>query len=479
MQFLIFLAFFLLQDNPNVKTETYLDSTNFTIIVIEDLELVDVCTITAGTLEDVIKLIQEMELNANPSLPNCQQSNAQVSAISHAKLVSPALLPSIAVETSSCAYPSELFFGDTFYCQITRKNQTDKTVRVNENLPVSGLDLYSGIGFVIETEGVEEKYTFVPEIDFYSDVAMVLLYVPLQPGASLVSSYPLEMPPLEAMAHPFWEKLRAKMTPDGVKCVLSVKIPGSHFCDRFSDGYYQAKDIVVIYEYEIIIKSRPGREQELLDKWLRDTPKLFLPPLSEKTNEHWRTSPQEINAFARFGYRKSTGQFININGQFYNPWCFIRDGNRKPPVPLCPTTVDDWLELENSLVPGTMRDEIQLTRMLIDYLGTKDDAQIRKRVEIVQWLKSLPEPQSMSMASNLGDTQSMFGMYYYDNLGPGRAETLHEPYFELLNDVQPMMSHYHQQFFERVKETHKMLKEGMSFDEILQHQAKESWRQFD
>jgi hypothetical protein len=58
-----------------------------------------------------------------------------------------------------------------------------------------------------------------------------------------------------------------------------------------------------------------------------------------------------------------------------------------------------------------MRDEIQLTRMLVDYLGVKGDVQSQKREELVQWLKSLPEPQSSSMASNLADFQSMYAMY--------------------------------------------------------------------
>jgi len=427
-------------------------------------------------------------------------TNAQENVLSQAKLVPPSLLPSIAVETSSYAYPSELFFGDTFYCQITRKNPTEKPVWVNECLHVSVLGRPNGIRFVIATEGIEENYTFVPEIYIYRRVGLALLTVPLPPGTSLVASYPLEMPPLEAMAHPFWRKLREKMTHDGVKCVLSVTIPGRHLCatlkdripieDReseeklveYRDEYYQAIDFTAVFEHEIIIKPRPKKEQELLDKWLRDTPKLFLPPLSEGPFKHtteWWSSSQEMEEFERFGYRKSTGDFINIDSRLYNPWCFIRDGNRKPPAPVCPTTLEDWVKLENSLEPSTMRDEIQLTRMLIDYLDAKGNVQIQKRQALVEWLKSLPEPQSMSMASNLGDSETMFGMYPPAYLCPGQTEALYEPYYELLKAIQPMMSDYHKQYLERVKETHKMLEEGVSFGEILQHRVDEKMSQLE
>ena len=230
------------------------------------------------------------------------------------------------------------------------------------------------------------------------------------------------------------------MTSDGIKCTLTIKLPEEYIsnADQFSVEH-------VVFTHDILIKPRPEKEQALLDKWLQDVPKQFLPPVVKvpfvDDNKHWYTP--EMDAFERDGYRKSDGNYIEINGKKYNPWCFIRDGNRKPPAQICPTTLEGWKELENSLVPSTMRDEIQLTRMLIDYLGAKGEAQVQKREALVQWLKSLPEPQRMSMVSSLEDIYSTQGMYHASEYDPGRATDLAKPYFDLLVVLQPMMSYYH------------------------------------
>jgi hypothetical protein len=89
-----------------------------------------------------------------------------------------------------------------------------------------------------------------------------------------------------------------------------------------------------------------------------------------------------------------------------------------------------------------MRDEIQLTRMLIDYFGAKEDVQTQKRQRLVQWLKSLPKPQSMSMVSNMEDSHSMYSMYFREDLGQGRGIAFEKSYSELLEEIYPMMSHY-------------------------------------
>jgi len=300
--------------------------------------------------------------------------------------------------------------------------------------------------FVISSEGIEEDYTVVPEMHQGKHSACVPSN--LDPDTSVSTSFPLELPPLEAMGHPFWKKLRDKMTAEGVKCLLTIKILDMFCLDdkKFNEfilgGNPLERSIVMVYEHEILIKPRPGKEQALLDKWLRNTPKRFLPSVSESPfvddDKRW-SAPERV----QFEYRQSGNHFIKMNGQKYNPWCFIRDGNRKPPAPLCPTTLEGWETLENSLVPSTMMDEIQLTRLLMDYLGAKGNVQIQKRQALVQWLQSLPEPQSMSMASHLADFKSMYLMYGRDDLVPGAAVALEKPYSELLKEIYPMMSHLH------------------------------------
>ena len=430
---------------------------------------------------------------------------AQGNGITQAKVLN---LPSVAgaVDIVSLAYPSELFFGDTFYCQFIRKNNKEAPMRVVDSLPISGLAYSSGIRFIISAEGIDETYTVVPEKDFYRYDSWAIPQLFLQPDASLVSSYPLEFPPLEAMVHPFWKQLREKMATGGVQCVLSIQFSGYYIVasnwgnwgpinDVEREKYAMAGKALCILTHEIIIKPRPNQEQALLDGWLRDTPKQFLPPLSRTVDYAQKWYSPEMNAFEKDGWRQHGGHFVEINGREYNPWCFIRDGNRKPPAQICPRTSEEWHQLEKSLEPSTMRDEIQLTRMLLEYLGAEEDAQIRKREELVQWLKSLPEPQSMSMASNLSDEKTMYAMYSFRVFTPAEVQErieeikrmdtnealkiefikrieasvalkpaagLGKSYHELLKELRPMMSHYHKQEFDRQDEWLKKREENQA-----------------
>ncbi|MDR3109072.1 MAG: hypothetical protein LBU65_05205 [Planctomycetaceae bacterium] len=123
-----------------------------------------------------------------------------------------------------------------------------------------------------------------------------------------------------------------------------------------------------------------------------------------------------------------------IDTKKYSPDLFVSKGNRYPPLYLCPKTAQGWLDIEKQFAPSTLRDEIRLTRMLLEYLEAKDAVQIKKRTEIVDWLNSLPEPQRVCMSSNLEANRFM----YEDSM------PITKPYLELLKAVYPMMTNYHQ-----------------------------------
>jgi len=81
---------------------------------------------------------------------------------------------------------------------------------------------------------------------------------------------------------------------------------------------------------------------------------------------------------------------------------FVRLGNRKPSDPNNPTTLAGWRELEASLVPSTMRDEVRLVRLQLEFYAAsagEDSAQAKKY--LLDWLKSLPTPQRVVMAASL------------------------------------------------------------------------------
>ena len=59
-----------------------------------------------------------------------------------------------------------------------------------------------------------------------------------------------------------------------------------------------------------------------------------------------------------------------------------------------PTTVEGWRDLETSLVPSAMRDEVRLARLRLEYFATRDPDEARKvKKEYDEWLASLPEVQ--------------------------------------------------------------------------------------
>ena len=93
---------------------------------------------------------------------------------------------------------------------------------------------------------------------------------------------------------------------------------------------------------------------------------------------------------------------IRIGGKEYDPWLFVRFGVRKPSDPNNPTTLEGWRELEASLIPSTMRDEVRLTRLQLEYYSAKKGgASEQAKAELVDWLESLPEVQQRRMTTSL------------------------------------------------------------------------------
>ncbi len=262
--------------------------------------------------------------------------------------------------------------------------------------------------------------------------------VNLQPGRILDTVHPIELPPLHGMAYPFWKNVREKMTEAGIECKLTLRIRITKSDFRRIEN----KDFMIC-TYDLQIMPRPDAEQKLLDRWLRDSPKESLPPVCEEKLDfkNWFYGKEYEDYISNFN-QNPAGNFITIHGEEYDPQLFIRFGNRKPPVALCPRDSEGWKALEESLVPSTMRDEIRLTRMLIEYYERRGVWQKHQRNAIVDWLRSLPEPQRTSMASGV---DSRYGFYIVrDKNGSGfLLNDLGESYTRLLLALSPMMSYSH------------------------------------
>jgi hypothetical protein len=100
---------------------------------------------------------------------------------------------------------------------------------------------------------------------------------------------------------------------------------------------------------------------------------------------------------------------VEIGGKSYDPWLFVRIGNRKPADPNNPTTVDGWRKLEAEFAPSTLRDEITLTRLQLEYYdadeGEASDAALKA---LVDWLAQRPEPQRVVLSQSLLSKRGKF-----------------------------------------------------------------------
>ncbi|MBR2003106.1 MAG: hypothetical protein IJ991_02865, partial [Thermoguttaceae bacterium] len=88
---------------------------------------------------------------------------------------------------------------------------------------------------------------------------------------------------------------------------------------------------------------------------------------------------------------------------------FVRIGNRKPSDPNNPTTVDGWRRLETEFAPSTLRDEITLTRLQLEYYdaeeGEASDAALKA---LVVWTSQRPEPQRVVLSQSLLSKRGKF-----------------------------------------------------------------------
>jgi hypothetical protein len=78
----------------------------------------------------------------------------------------------------------------------------------------------------------------------------------------------------------------------------------------------------------------------------------------------------------------------------FDVWNFARFGNRKPSDPNNPTTLAGWRELEAKFAPSTVRDEITLTRLQLEYYNAENDAETDAALDrLIAWLNALDPTQ--------------------------------------------------------------------------------------
>jgi len=297
-------------------------------------------------------------------------------------------------------FPKEIYLGDTIYLVSYQKNISDQTINYLENL--DDIPIYETLALTtfgtsaLASNLTEKKYKWLSEHPNIAQHEYVISGKAIHPNKKRpYGKHCFEFPPLEDLENPFWKALIEKMPPEGITCQLQLEYY-YHTKTRGND-LSEYRNVKVVQD--IHIKPRPEKEMQLLTKWYKNTPKKLFPKVDRN-----RKIPHNADLKA------SAWSNIWIGWRRYDPWMFIRLGNRKPSDPNNPTTIDGWRELEAGLAPSTMRDEIRFTRMQLEYYAAPDEktSQVAKEA-FVDWLKLLPEVQRNVMITSLVANANKFG----------------------------------------------------------------------
>ncbi len=331
------------------------------------------------------------------------------------------------LETSEMEIP----LGDAVYCRFVERNVAEDGTAATfwdycdpwfaEN-GESSCFLYLTLDEIaLESPKIDGKYVFAPEIEGpYGGLMGRPPKIALYPGGEYeYGTLAVEFPPLEDWNEPFWRGVRELLaTEERVELRMRVA-----FSRRLGLGdETQANGVALennktewekaagVFERKIVLTRRPESETKRFDEWFASMPDSLWP--ERKTG--LRSGGEGEEAFkvppkfaVRAGYEESDevwGRKLRASGrsdvrlenfaQAFDVWNFARFGNRKPSDPNNPTTLDGWRALEAEFSPSTVKDEITLTRLQLEYYNAKDWAERDAALDrLVAWLDALDPTQ--------------------------------------------------------------------------------------
>ena len=330
--------------------------------------------------------------------------------------------------------PAMVMPGDTLYIEIVAKNPHIESIYLSNCFLPTDLDIQ------VRLQDSENQYQpLLFETEAVGKYSRKLIFTEIKPGDSrIIGALAINVPPLEDLKEPFWEKhlkslqasnekfllcttilsysaadegsvIRSSVGHEIVQDALETSIVTEQVSDKeliisvtkgdktevvtitFPDKY---KPLPFLLEVPIAIKQRPEQEMILIREWHAQGQAHF--PITQKyCKSAWTT------------FKSDMPQNTTIKDEKYSHWYFVRTGNRYQGDPNALTTWQDWQELEESLTSSTMQDEIRLTRILIQYCDTED-----KKVlgELKEWFDGMNEVQRVVMAKSIRDrTKSTSG----------------------------------------------------------------------
>ena len=291
------------------------------------------------------------------------------------------------VELRLSVFPENVAFGDTCYVTVTAINHSEEDVGVF----APGFRCIYGpnmVQFDLSRQGKTWRGTF----ECWDHKEVTLMYIdgyviPIGESVTFLA-VPLQFPPMEDLYQDkFWEEIRKEFKDYSEGLPFDFGIEFATPTPKFPPQRARLTQ-------KITVKSRNDKETAMIDQWYHNTPSEFFPEIVEG---------KYISKVPPKGLRKVSGKKILD----HSPWMFINTGNRYPSDPNIPETWQGWKELEESITPSTMRDEIRLTRILIQYCDTKD-AKILE--ELKTWFAEMNKTQRICMARTVrGRAKNCYG----------------------------------------------------------------------
>ena len=285
-------------------------------------------------------------------------------------------------EFSVQCYPETIMPGDTLYVTVVAKNPFDEPIYINDVHYLNKIRIYlqdsedqiqTHSGIKLQSPNAPPP----PEIDISFNFAEI------NPDDSLVFiTKAINAPPLEDLKEPFWEKHLNNLATGDEKFTLCVTF-----------NAYSAKNrepILITLEVPIVMTQRPEREMAQIQKWYKTLVDFLKSEQFQKTGvlDHPSGMPKNITL---------TRNIFTQNAKASH-WWFVRYFNLYPNTSDIPETWQEWKTLEDLLTHSTMRDEIRLTRILIQYCATNEDAVL---AELKEWFDDMDEVQRTVLATEL------------------------------------------------------------------------------
>ena len=302
-------------------------------------------------------------------------------------------------EVKLSVFPKELAIGDTCYVFVSATNHSEEVMKVVAPVFTFAYDS-AMVQFDLSRDDKTWHGTFECQVHRETTRRSVPTYTILNGETIVFIAVPLQFPSLDELHTPFWEETLKELKdhPEGIAFDFGIEFSppqGSIFHDAKTGSPGRLTD-------KVTLKLRNAEEMAMIEEWYRKTPEDYFPIFNK--GSHIRKVPPQ-------GLRKESGR--KILGE--SPWLFANIGNRYPGDPNIPTTSQGWKELEESITPSTMRDEIRLTRILIQYCDTEDEKVLE---ELKEWFAGMNEVQRTCMTKSVLDRAR--GTYGTELLAPFR-----------------------------------------------------------